>query len=256
MKHDGSSIELSLVNKHLEDLNPISCGWQDCVPGHAFGPAVRRYTLIHYVMEGRGSFFARGKEYPVREGEAFLIRPDEATTYRADWDKPWEYLWIGFTGRMSKQFHTLPAVIRPNRHRMTCMLDARQISGMREEFLAGQLFLLLASLLEDDRPTDRAKEAKNYLDQNYMRAVRLEALAKSMGLDRRYLSRLFKAGNGMTMQRYLTQRRMEEAARLLEQGYPVAVVGRMVGYEDAFHFSKAFRQYHGLCPRDWKKGGS
>ena len=89
-----------------------------------------------------------------------------------------------------------------------------------------------------------------------MRAVRLEALAKSMGLDRRYLSRLFKAGNGMTMQRYLTQRRMEEAARLLEQGYPVAVVGRMVGYEDAFHFSKAFRQYHGLCPRDWKKGGS
>ena len=256
MKHEGSIVELGLVNKHLGDLNPVSCGWQDCRPGHAFGPAVRRYTLIHYVMEGRGRFFARGEDYPVREGEAFLIRPDEVTTYRADTQKPWEYLWIGFTGRLAEQFHSLPAVIRPERHLLEGMLDAFQLTGMREEFLAGKLFLLLASLLEGHRPVDRAKEAKNYLDQNYMHAVRLEELARSLGLDRRYLSRLFKRGNGVTMQQYLTQRRMEEAARLLGQNYPVAAVGQMVGYEDAFHFSKAFRQYYGICPRDWKKGKS
>ena len=188
------------------------------------------------------------------KGEAFLIRPDEVTTYRADTQKPWEYLWIGFTGRLAELFHACPAVIRPERRLMEGMLDAFQLTGMREEFLAGKLFLLLASLLEGDRPVDRAKEAKNYLDQNYMHAVRLEELARSLGLDRRYLSRLFKRGNGVTMQQYLTQRRMEEAARLLGQNYPVAAVGRMVGYEDAFHFSKAFRQYYGVCPRDWKRG--
>ena len=71
MKHDGSMVELGLVNKHLGDLNPISCGWQDCHPGHAFGPAVRRYTLIHYVLKGRGRFFARGQEYLVRERGGF-----------------------------------------------------------------------------------------------------------------------------------------------------------------------------------------
>ena len=229
MKHDGSMVELGLVNKHLGDLNPISCGWQDCHPGPAFGPAVRRYTLIHYVLKGRGRFFARGQEYLVREGEAFLIRPDEVTTYRADTQKPWEYLWIGFTGRLAELFHACPAVIRPERRLMEGMLDAFQLTGMREEFLAGKLFLLLASLLEGDRPVDRAKEAKNYLDQNYMHAVRLEELARSLGLDRRYLSRLFKRGDGVTMQQYLTQRRMEEAARLLGRNSPVAAVGRMVG---------------------------
>lgn len=256
MNHDGYGMELNLVNKHLADLNPISFGWEDCRPGHAFGPAVRRYTLIHFVLEGKGRFYARGEEYIVREGEAFLIRPDEVTTYCADQQRPWEYLWIGFTGKLSARFHTLPAVFRIERHLMTSMMDVKNHPGMQEEFLAGKLFLLLASLSVDARSIDRVEVVKNYLEQNYMNSIRLETLADSMGLNRRYLSRLFKQSVGVTMQQYLTSQRMTEAGRLLGQGYPVAEVGHMVGYEDAFNFSKAFRQFYGMCPRDWRANSS
>ena len=45
---------LMLTNRHLRDLNPILAGAENCEPGHAFGPAVRNYTLLHYVASGRG----------------------------------------------------------------------------------------------------------------------------------------------------------------------------------------------------------
>ena len=253
MNHDGSIVEIGLVNKHFIELNPISFGWQDCVPGHAFGPAVRRYTLLHYIIGGSGRFFARGEEFAIREGDAFLIRPDEVTVYRADRAKPWEYFWIGFSGRLASQFGSLPAVLRPDRSLMMSMMAVKDRSGMREEFLAGKLFLLLSSLLEEERPADRAQEAKNYLDHNYMHPVRLEALAASLGLDRRYLARLFKQSQGCSMQEYLKDKRMDEAARLLRQEYPVAAVGRMVSYDDPFAFSKAFRGHFGVSPRAWRE---
>ena len=243
--------DLGLINRDFADLNPVSFGWEACRPGHAFGPAIRRYTLIHYVIKGQGVLEARGSRFPVRENEAFLIRPDEVTRYQADRDQPWEYLWIGFTGRLSAAFQTMPAVLRPDRHLMTGMLDARALTDTRELFLAGRLFALLSDLTESHRSVDRVREARNYLDQNYMHPVRLETLAASLGLDRRYLSRLFKQQTGNTMQQYLTDRRMEEAARLLRQGYPVATAGQMAGYDDPFRFSKAFRQYYGLSPRRW-----
>lgn len=82
---------LFLTNRNLQDLNPLVAGEEYCAPGHSFGPAIRRYTLIHYVVSGRGSLYARGGKYPVEAGQAFLILPGEVTTYTADWEQPWHY---------------------------------------------------------------------------------------------------------------------------------------------------------------------
>ena len=63
-----------ITNRHLHDLNPLVLGEEECRPGHSFGPAVRQYTLIHYVVRGKGVFYARGGVWPVEAGQAFLIR--------------------------------------------------------------------------------------------------------------------------------------------------------------------------------------
>ena len=91
-------IDVFINNRHLQDLNPLIVGMEQCLPGHSFGPAIRPYTLIHFVMKGKGTLYKRGKEYPVHAGDAFLILPDEITTYTADMDDPWHYQWIGFDG--------------------------------------------------------------------------------------------------------------------------------------------------------------
>ena len=48
--------DLVLSNLHLRDLNPRICGREACAPGHTFGPAVREYHLLHYVVRGTGVF--------------------------------------------------------------------------------------------------------------------------------------------------------------------------------------------------------
>lgn len=53
--------QILLVNRHWHDVNPVDCGWEACKPGHAFGPAARFYWLLHYVVQGRGTFTAGGK---------------------------------------------------------------------------------------------------------------------------------------------------------------------------------------------------
>ena len=64
-------VNLLLTNRGLRDLNPIDGGYERCKPGKSFGPHVRTYTLIHYVLSGRGTFYARGESYPVEAGQAF-----------------------------------------------------------------------------------------------------------------------------------------------------------------------------------------
>ena len=80
--------DLVLSNLHLRDLNPRICGREVCAPGHTFGPAVREYHLLHYVVRGTGVFRRAQAVYTLRAGDIFVIRPGESTVYAADID--WE----------------------------------------------------------------------------------------------------------------------------------------------------------------------
>ena len=50
--------------------------------------------------------------------------------------------------------------------------------------------------------------------------------------------------------------RMSQAAELLKlTSLPIAQVGRAVGYANQLHFSRAFKSYHGMSPREWRRRG-
>ena len=74
-------------------------------------------------------------------------------------------------------------------------------------------------------------------------------IAAEMGLDRRYLARLFKSNMGMTVQDYLIKVRMENAKKILKSGTSVSATASLVGYNDSFNFSKMFKKYTGVSPK-------
>ena len=65
--------DILLTNRHFQELNPLIAGEEFCEPNHSFGPAVRKYTLIHYVVSGKGTLYSRGGTHTVSAGQAFLI---------------------------------------------------------------------------------------------------------------------------------------------------------------------------------------
>ena len=45
-------LEYAVAPGWWHGLAPLNFGWEACAPGHQFGPAVRHYHLLHYVLEG------------------------------------------------------------------------------------------------------------------------------------------------------------------------------------------------------------
>lgn len=65
-------------------------------------------------------------------------------------------------------------------------------------------------------------------------------------------TRAFKQATGFTPFAYLTSRRMERAALLLEQGEPVTRTALAVGYANASKFAAAFQRRMGVTPGQWR----
>jgi len=81
------------------------------------------------------------------------------------------------------------------------------------------------------------------------RAWTLGDLGQTVGLGRSAFSARFTKLVGQPMYRYLIERRMSEAAFLLETtDEGIARIASRVGYETAGAFSKLFHRHHGLSP--------
>ena len=100
------------------DLYLIHCGLEHCLPTHAIEHSIREEYIIHFVLEGKGSYTINGITYFLTASQMFLIRPGEEVRYAADPEDPWTYAWIGFDGiraeailkncGFSKQSYVLP----------------------------------------------------------------------------------------------------------------------------------------------------
>lgn len=242
-----------MVNQHLHDLNPLFVGSETCASGQSYGPAVRKYTLIHYVVKGRGRVYKQEGTYDVSAGQAFIIHPAETVTYVADGKDPWRYEWVAFDGELAKKFVELPAVFSFPAGLIREMEDC--MGGELGEYrVAGLLFRMYAQLFEGkSERSDYVRQVKDHVRALYMTPLRVERIAAQIGLDRRYLSRIFKQRVGMTVQEYIVNVRLEESRAYLSEGRTVEETATLCGYEDAGNFSKMFKKRYGLSPKQWQR---
>lgn len=235
------------------NIIPLDCGYQVCAPNHSFGPAVRPYYLLHYVLEGEGTFLKNSTLHQVGPGDLFVICPEELTTYRASEENPWEYCWISFRASETPEF-LKEAVIRQPGVRSVFEQIRDQVQGKPED---GKIFTLLYEMLwrlsldapvKQDRQNTYALYAKTYLETAYMRQVSIQEIADTLHIDRRYLTILFREAYGKPPQAYLMQLRLEQAKIFLSQGYGVAEAASMAGFSDLSNFSRQYKRAYGICP--------
>ena len=250
-------IDFAFINTGYRDFTPVIAGTEKCAPSHKFGPAVREYYLIHFCISGKGVLNDKNGTHHIGAGELFLIRPDEVTTYLADENNPWEYAWLGFVGDRCEQYSTARSV-----YKTPDGLDERLYRLLTDGVTSPEMYISIISELtyhlfgsegEDESPTDRLRRIRRYVDYNYMQPLSVNGLARTFGFDRSYLFRIFKERYGMGLKEYITKVRMTRAVRLLDDGYPVCEVAAMVGYDDPFNFSKAFKSYFGVSPSKYGK---
>lgn len=243
-----------IENKHLKSLNPLTLGKEDCKPLHTYRYANTSFYLIHYVVKGKGIVTKNKEEIPVSAGQLFIIKPNNVYTYTADEKDPWTYIWFSFNGELSSAFEKLGDVVSYSGSVIEEMLSAEKYKNTRTEFLAGKIYEFMASVFEGEEiKTDYVKAVSDFVKYNDSPSLSVSRIARELNLNPRYLSRLFKKEKGMTIQEYIVNAKMKKARMLLKSGFNVSETAKAVGYEDAFSFSKMFKKYEGVSPKEIKK---
>jgi len=257
----------NIQNYQIKPINPLICGNEACLPGHDYGPAVRHYWLLHFVVSGKGFFQTDQNRYSLSAGDLFVIRPFEVTYYQADQTFPWEYFWIGFTSEAPLPeiltrcdvIH-LPQLEPFFREAMEAdVFSLTEAGSSYAYYLCGILWQIFAHLIlrgeKKSLNSDHyVKSAISMIESEYATSLTVIDLAERLHLNRSYFSQIFKERTGVSPHRYLSDCRMRHARQLLEKGgYPVNVTALSVGYPDVFSFSRAYKQYFGFSPSESRK---
>lgn len=94
---------------------------------------------------------------------------------------------------------------------------------------------------------------RRHVERDYARAT-LRGAARVVHLNPQYVSRIFKEATGENFHAFLNRLKMEKAARLLRQeSYLTYEIGAMVGYSNQKNFTRAFKQFFGVSPREYRR---
>ena len=97
------------------------------------------------------------------------------------------------------------------------------------------------------------KKAIRYISKNFQHTLTLDEVASHVHLNPSYFSTLFKQSTGSSFKEYLNLVRIEESKRLLANtDYSIIDISIAVGFEDQSYFSKVFKKYTGLTPKQYR----
>ncbi len=258
------TVEKFIIKKGLSDMEALVCGRQECVAGHAYGPATRDYYLLHFVVSGKGFFTTERGTYTLEADQMFIIHPDEVTYYRADEQEPWDYIWLGFSvscplpAPIEKDILDVPEL---RELFLSCAEEPDSLHGGvgYEAFLCARMWEIMRALeVRSDRQPlhdsalSYARGAVAIMESEYGSEITVADIARRLHLNRSYLSVVFHTHTGRSPSRYLLDIRMQRAVDLLcRHGYNVSVTALSVGFADVFSFSRAFKHYYGISPREY-----
>ena len=93
-----------------------------------------------------------------------------------------------------------------------------------------------------------------YIEIHYMENIRLEHLAKLIGLSEEHFTRVFKEEFGMTFVQYLTNCRISHSKELLiSTAMPIEQIAYKVGMNSYSYFCTCFKRLSGMSPGEFRR---
>ena len=256
-------------NNKENEISLINFGIEKCSPNHSFGPAVRENFLFNYVISGKGIFQNKYDTYKVENGTGFFITPGELTFYKADKQNPWHYIWIGFNGSKAKDI--IKTININAKNPLFTLTDSKNIISYVIDILDqypklsenslkynSLLYFFLSNIVSKNKveythQTNYVAKAQNYIIANLHEKISVNDLAKNLGINRSYLSTLFKSQTGISIKDYIINYKIQKSIELIKTtDLSIGEIARSVGYMDPLLFSKIFKKNKGISPLKYK----
>jgi len=89
-----------------------------------------------------------------------------------------------------------------------------------------------------------------FIDAHLDQQLSLAQLAQTVALSQYHFARRFREATGTSPHRFVTERRVDRAQRLLtNSALPISVVANECGFSDQSHMTRVFQQWFGATPR-------
>lgn len=231
-----------------------------------------KQSKFYFVTKGGFEITIEGKEYTAQAGDWFFVPANALHSCKNNTVTGFEKYWIHFdlypTDTDIFNLFGLPYVIHTKNDRKTLALfkrftnaDTNKVTDILEakactlQLLSRYILLAQTQSVEiKSTNEERIDNILNYINDNLDKDLSNDKLAKICYLHPNHFIRFFKAKTNQTPASYIRQRRMEKARRLLEKSdLSVSEIAHKVGIEDEGYFSKQFKQFYSMSPRDWKK---
>lgn len=248
-------------------------GYQECEPDFIQNPHTRSEFLIHYIHRGSGYYICDTATYKLNQGDLFLISPCTLVSYGTDKENPFVFSWFAFTGKKAGDFianmgfsDDRPVRKLHSRHDISepvkILTDLIDSSAPIHDFTILQMLFFILSHIADsyhlsnhyvkeqkDIILEHVNRAKSYIKFNYMNKISVQDVVNHVRLERSYFSKIFRKTTGITVQKYILEKRLEQSRILLETtDYSIKEISSYVGFADEYYFSRAFSQTNGKPP--------
>jgi AraC family transcriptional activator of pobA len=256
------------------------------LPGHPLyaGRHAHDFIVLFYAHHAHGSALIDDRPWTVADGDLFVVAPGQIVAFDdtpvdgwvvwfpaevlrsgayASW-RSHPLLFPFARGADRAQRLTIPAADRDRWLRRFTDLDTELTArhdGYHDAALAHLTLLLVALARLSTGVADQLRSADepllaavfDVIEDRFTDDLSLSRVAAAVALTPGHLTTVVRRKTGRTVQQWITQRRLQEARRLLtDTGLPITAVARRCGYPDASYFIKRFRTEHGLTPAQWR----
>ena len=228
-----------------------------------------------YIAAGKGHFIFDNKEVIVPAGNMVLYQPKEEQHYYYLGEERTQVWFVHFTGREVKK------ILQNYEIHMDSNILCTGLSGEYEDYfrkirdelvacrwgyeemlsyLFRELLMTIHRRMEENLPrfsgfiSQEIDLAKEYFTEHYNEEISIEEYALSRHVSASWFNKSFKKVVGTTPMKYILSIRIRNAQILLETtDYNISNIASMVGYENAFYFSRLFKKQKGLSPAAYRK---
>jgi AraC family transcriptional regulator, transcriptional activator of pobA len=263
--------------------------------GAVHGAHVHDFLVLAYVEQGAVRLRVDARTWSLRSGDVVVVAPGAVVTPLDEPGVPDTQVWTLFfpadlvdpdapTSPLAWRAHPLLYPFtrggRPGGERLHVPPEDRPVwlaelsalaaevrdrrDGCAEAARAHVTLLLVrlgrlgADVPADLRDHDESLVAAVFdaLEARFREPITARDVAAAVGRSPGHVTTVVRRRTGRTVGRWVTERRLQEARRLLAStDLTVAGVATRVGYRDPGYFIRRFRTAHGLTPQEWRRAG-
>ena len=255
----------------LFQIGRMFCNEKTVVESHLHND----YYELTIVTDGNGVITTNNIDTKIKKGDIYLSLPFDTHKITSSINNPLQFDFLAFNTKNPDQIEKLITLQSTFKHpKLRCFnneLIANLVNNLIAEFssrsilseqiVSSLLNLVILYTINDFRQHREVVkyslktsdilcfQVMNYIDTHITTIKNLEDISKAFNYNYSYLSALFKKITGTSINDFFSQKKFAYAKQLITKGKKVYEVANILNYSNQYTFSKGFKKYFGVSPK-------